>query len=106
MAMACPLANGDGNVRVLIAAEIADHLSHDNSEALLKDEYLFIPDLQVWPDVFGCEALLTKQLLIALSRRVDRWLPTIVYLETPNEFGAAWELLFSWWYRSSRGPTS
>ena len=99
MAMACHLINYDYNARVLLAGEVAEHLSHDEIEPLLEDEYLFIPDLQVWPAVFGCEQQLTKGLLTALGTRVDRWLPTITCFDTPGELGPAFELLFSWWYR-------
>jgi hypothetical protein len=98
MAMACRLVNRNLNVRVLLAAEIADHLSHDNVEALLQDEYLFIPDLQVWPAIFGCEERLTKRLLNALDKRRARCLPTIVYFDTPGALGLHWELFFSWFY--------
>ena len=99
MAIASRLMNYDYKARVLVAAEVAEHLSRDEIEPLLENEYLFIPDLQVWPAVFGCERELTGSLFTALARRVDRWLPTVTYFDTPGELGPAFAQLFSWWYR-------
>ena len=99
MAMACHSRCTTSRYACLLAGEIAEHLSHNEMEPLFEDEYLFIPDLQVWPAVFGGEQQLTKGLLTALGTRVDRWLPTITCFDTPGELGQAFELLFSWWYR-------
>jgi hypothetical protein len=100
LAMACRLLHYDLKARVVLAAEVAKHLSNNEFEPLLQDEYLFIPDLQVWPAVFGCDQQLTERLFEALAKRVDRWLPTVTYFDTPNELGPAFEVLFSWWYRT------
>ena len=104
MAMACWLVNRGCNVRVVLCAEIADRLSQDTIDPLLKDQFLFTPDLQVWPTVFGGEKKLNEQLFFFLHKRRDLGLPTIVYLEDPNEWGGPeipWGILFSWWFRPS-----
>jgi hypothetical protein len=104
MAMACRLVNCGYNVRVVLCAEIADRLSQGNIDPLLQDEYLFIPDLQVWPAVFGGDKKLNEQLFFFLHGRRDGCLPTIVYLQDPNEWGGpetVWGLFFSWWFRPS-----
>jgi hypothetical protein len=98
MAMACWLAYRDYNVRVVLAAEIADNLAHDNIEPLLQDEYLFIPDLQVWPAAFRDEEQLTKSLFRTLLKRRERCLPTVVHVDNPDDLGSGWELFFSWFY--------
>jgi hypothetical protein len=104
MAMACWLVKCRYNVRVILCAEIADRLSQDTIDPLLKDQSLFIPDLQVWPAVFGGEKKLNEQLFSFLHKRRDLGLQTVVYLEDPNEWGGPetpWGILFSWWFRPS-----
>jgi len=56
--------------RVMLSAEVASLLCADQSEPLLQPEFLFLPDLNVWPSVFGSDRLLRYRLRQVLVDRI------------------------------------
>ena len=87
--------------RLLLAAQIAALLSAGEHEQLLQQEYLIIPDLQMWIGAFGCDRLITYQLREVLKEREQLRLPTVVYIEDPLELGQEFASLFTYRYRSA-----
>jgi hypothetical protein len=68
LATAGRLVRVSKKTRVVLAAELAESLSVNDSDWLLQNEFLFMPDLDVWPSTFGEE------------RERNRY-PTVVYFE-------------------------
>jgi hypothetical protein len=95
LATASALPRIDLKARVVLVAEIAKLLSIDNSEPLLECEYLFLPDLDVWPSVFGADRSLTRQLHSLLVEREASRRPTIAYVENARELGEEFASLFT-----------
>jgi hypothetical protein len=85
MAMAARLSACGQKSRVALAGEIAADLTIDDTDKLLDNECLVIPDLEMWPAAVGPDRLLTARLVDVLVERVRQRLPTIVYAEDrPN----------------------
>jgi hypothetical protein len=67
--------------RVVLAAELAQSLSVHDSDWLLQSEFLFLPDLDMWPSAFGDDRRLTYRLRDLLEERERNRYPTVVYFE-------------------------
>jgi hypothetical protein len=93
LATASRLAGCQQRARVVLAAEIASLLSADESEPLLAQEFLFMPDLGVWASVFGSDRQLTYRLRRVLEEREAERKPTIVYSDAT--LGEEFESLFA-----------
>jgi hypothetical protein len=50
-----------------------------------------LPDLDVWPSTFGVDHQLKYRLRRVLEEREQNRYPTVVYCETPDEFGWLFE---------------
>jgi hypothetical protein len=81
LATAGRLAHYAKKTRVVLAAELADSLSVNDSDWLVEGEYLFLPDLDVWPSVFGYDHRLKYRLRDLLEERERNRYPTVVYFE-------------------------
>lgn len=87
--------------RVVLASEMAADLSINDNDALLKNEYLFLPDLQQWNDVYGSDRALTYRLRELLYERERNRFPTIVYVEDGSQLGPEFRSLFALRYRKA-----
>ena len=89
LATASRLRQYGKRAHVVLAAEIAELLSINDSEPLLENEYLFLPDLQKWPAVFGFDRQMNYRLRDVLEERERSRMPTVVYFEdgTRHELG-------------------
>jgi len=67
--------------RVVLSAELAERLIVNDTDPLLQNEYLFLPDLDVWPSVFGSDPQLKFRIRELLAERELLRFPTIVYFE-------------------------
>ena len=85
LATAGRLAGSGLKARVVLAAELAELLSVNDSDRLREGGYLFLPDLNVWPSAFGADHVLNYRLREVLEERELRRLPTIVYFEGASE---------------------
>jgi hypothetical protein len=85
LAIAARLAFLGRKTRFVLAGEIAADLAIEDTDKLLEDEYLVIPDLDMWSAAFGSEPLLTYRLAEVLRERERYRLPTIVYAEDGPE---------------------
>jgi hypothetical protein len=91
LATAGRLAQYGKKTRVVLAAELAELLVTNDSDRLLENEYLFLPDLGVWPSTFGADHQLKYRLRRVLEEREHNRYPTIVYCEALDEFGWLFE---------------
>jgi hypothetical protein len=73
--------------RVVLASELAASLSINEAEPFLRSEYLFLPDLHLWSDVFGCDRTINYRLREVLCEREKNRLPTVVYIEDSSTLG-------------------
>ena len=73
--------------RVVLAAELAASLSINDAEPFLRREFLFLPDLHLWSEVFGCDRTITYRLRDVLYEREKYRLPTVVYIEDSLTLG-------------------
>ena len=87
--------------RVVHAAEVAFHLSANQSERLLENEFLFLPDLNIWPAIFGSDRLLNRRLYEVLAEREASQFPTIVYIESAFAFGEEFASLLTCRFRKA-----
>ena len=67
--------------RVVLVAELVEALGIDDVDWLLQGEYLFLPDLDVWPSTFGDDHRLKYRLRDLLEERERNRYPTVVYFE-------------------------
>lgn len=81
--------------RVVLSAKLAELLSIGETEPLLRNEYLFLPDLEVWARVFGADRLLTRSLYKLLCDRESSGFPTVAYVESPAVIGEEFTSLFA-----------
>jgi hypothetical protein len=91
LATAGCLAQHRQKTRVVLASELAEFLVANDSDRLLENEYLFLPDLSVWPSTFGADHQLKYRLRRVLEEREHNRYPTIVYCEALDEFGWLFE---------------
>ncbi len=73
--------------RVVLASELAASLSINNAEPFLGSEYLFLPDLHLWSEVFGCDRTISYRLREVLYEREKNRMPTVVYIEDSLTLG-------------------
>ena len=85
LATAGRLAGSGLKARVVLAAELAELLSVNDSDRLGEGGYLILPDLNVWSSAFGADYRLNNRLRDVLEEREFRRLPTIVYFEGASE---------------------
>jgi hypothetical protein len=81
LAAAGRLARYGKKTRVVLAAELAQSLSVNDVDWLLQGEFLFLPDLDVWPSAFGHDHRLKYRLRDLLEQRERNRYPTVVYFE-------------------------
>jgi hypothetical protein len=91
LATAGRLAECGKKTRVVLAAELADLLVVNDSDRLLENEYLFLPDLDVWPSTFGVDYQLKNRLRRVLEEREQNRRPTVVYCDDLDEFSWLFE---------------
>jgi hypothetical protein len=80
--------------RVVLASELAACLSINDAEPFLKREFLFLPDLHLWSEVFGCDRAITFRLRDVLYEREKNRLPTVVYVEDSLALGPDFHSIF------------
>ena len=85
LATAGRLVHHGKKARVVLAAELAQSLSVNDLDWLLQGEFLFLPDLDVWPSVFGYDRRLTYRLRDLLEERERNRYPTVVYFENAEQ---------------------
>ena len=90
--------------RVVLASELAASLSINNSEPFLSQEYLFIPDLDLWSELFACDRSITYRLRDVLWEREKKRMPTSVYVEDSLALGPDFRSIFT--HRYVRGNLS
>lgn len=81
--------------RVVLASELAASLSINDAEPFLAREYLFLPDLHRWSEVFGCDRSVTYRLREVLYEREKNRLPTIIYVEDSLAMGPDFHSVFA-----------
>jgi hypothetical protein len=81
--------------RVVLASELAASLSINDADPFLKREYLFLPDLHLWSEIFGCDRGITYRLREVLCEREKNRLPTVVYVEDSLSMGPDFHSIFS-----------
>jgi hypothetical protein len=81
LATAGRLVRFSKKTRVVLAAELAESLSVNDSDWLLQNEFLFLPDLDVWPSAFGDDRRLNYRMRDLLEERERNRYPTVVYFE-------------------------
>jgi hypothetical protein len=94
LATAGRLAQHRQKTRVVLVSELAELLAANDSDRLLENEYLFLPDLNVWPSTFGIDHQLKYRLRRVLEEREQNRYPTVVYCEAMDEFGWLFEGLY------------
>jgi hypothetical protein len=84
--------------RVALASDIAFMLSINEVEPFLKTEYLFLPDIDRWQEVYGADRTVTYRLREILYAREEKRKPTIIYLEDTMSLGPDFHSLFAYRY--------
>jgi hypothetical protein len=95
LAVAGRLMSMGHRARVVLASELAASLSINSTESFLKQEYLFIPDLHLWSDVFGCDRTINYRLREVLYEREKNRMPTIIYVEDSLAMGPEFHSVFA-----------
>ena len=80
--------------RVVLASELAASLSINDAEPFLRSEYLFLPDLHLWSEIFGCDRTITYRLRDVLCEREKQRLATVVYIEDSLAMGPELHSIF------------
>jgi hypothetical protein len=85
LATAGRLVGSGLKARVVLVADLVESLAIDDVDWLLQGEYLFLPDLDMWPSTFGDDRRLNYRLRDVLEERERNRYPTVVYFENPEQ---------------------